>query len=572
MLRSQQLRKINYQGDALRMGMDWTFADLSKPQVLIESVAGSSHPGSFHLDSLVEAVSRGVAEAGGKSGRFTTTDVCDGISQAHLGMDYILISREMIANMTEIHMLASPYDCLVTVSSCDKSIPAHLMAIARLTFPAIPLPGGTMSNGPNFLASDALWHMGDQVAKGELPVEELYLGQQFACPNCGACQFMGTASTMQSMSEALGLALPGTALIPSSLALLKRKAIEVGKQVLKLLEAGITPRDILTQKAFENAIMVHSAIAGSTNAMLHLPAIAHEVGIELDASLFDELHRKIPVITNLKSRGDFPAEHLWFAGGIPAVMEEIKDYLHLDVLTVTGKTLGENLEELRKGRFYEETRKFLANYALKKEDIIATFENPFFKEGGLAVLKGNLAPEGAVVKHSAVVPEMHVHTGEALVFDCEEEATEAILSGKVRPGNIIVIRYEGPQSAGMPEMYHPASAIAENPELNSSTAIITDGRYSGATKGPAIGHVSPEAIVGGPIALVEEGDLISIDIPSRRLDLVGVKGKRVEADEMAKILSKRRENWQPPKPRHNKGVFKQYSRSVVSAMKGAYLE
>ena len=572
MLRSQYLRAINAQGDSLRLGTGWNVDDLTKPQVLIDSVHGDSHPGSYHLNQLVEAAKIGVYEKGGKPGVFTVTDMCDGVAMAHDGMNYSLVSREIIAAMVEIHALASPYDAIILLSSCDKSVPAHLIALGRINLPGIHVCGGSMLPGPGFLSSEILYEYGDHYQTGKIDYQELLYYQNQTCPTCGACQFMGTASTMQVISETLGLALPGNALMPATINRITQIANQAGKQVLELLKKGITPAKILTREAFENAIMVHAAVSGSTNALLHLPVIARQVGITLEPELFDQLHRKIPVLVSMKTSGKWPSQLLWYAGGVPAIIREIKEFLHLDTLTVTGKTLGENLIDLEKSGFFRETTSFLENYKLTAGDIIQTVAKPYKPGGGLAILKGNLAPEGAVVKHAAVAPEMHRHTGPAKPFNSEEEAVAAILGGRIAPGDVVIIRYEGPKGAGMPEMLRTTEKIYNNPELVASTALVTDGRFSGASRGPCIGHVSPEAAAGGPIALVEEGDLISIDIPSRTLAIVGVKGETKTPEEIEATLEARQSAWQPPAFKEKKGVLKLYTSRVVSAMKGAYME
>ena len=391
-LRSQRLRQANFQGDALRLGMNWTEEDLGKPQVLVDSAYGMGHPGTFHFRPLIEEVSNGVFEAGGKPGVFTVSDICDGVAQAHAGMSYSLISRDIMAAMIEIHALGHPHDGMVLISGNDKSVPAHLVAIARCNLPAIHLPGGTQLNGPDYVTSDQMWALGAAVERGEVPREELERAQSIACPTCGACQFMGSASTGQVFAEALGLALPGSALIPAPLTRHLRYARMAGKQVLKLIAEDITPRRILTRDAFENAIMLHAAIGGSTNALLHLPVIAREVGIDITLDDFDRIHRRVPVLANAKTTGRYPVEYLWYAGGVPAVMLELRDLLHLDCLTVTGKTLGENLADVERSNFFAETRGYLNNVKVRREEVLRPLADPFGPEGGIAVLRGNLAP------------------------------------------------------------------------------------------------------------------------------------------------------------------------------------
>ncbi|MGN6362097.1 MAG: dihydroxy-acid dehydratase, partial [Thermomicrobiales bacterium] len=557
-LRSQRLRRVNHQGDALRLGMNWTEEDLGKPQILVESAYGMGHPGTFHFRPLIEEVSNGVFEAGGKPGVFTVSDICDGVAQAHAGMSYSLVSRDVQAAMIEIHALGHPHDGMVLISGNDKSVPAHLLAMARCDLPAIHLPGGTQMNAPSSITSDQMWGLGAAVERGELPREQLEKDQHGACPTCGACQFMGSASTGQVLSEALGLALPGSALIPAPLTRLLRVSRAAGKQVLKLVEWGLTPRQILTREAFENAIAVHAAVGGSTNSLLHLPALAREVGLDVTIDDFDRIHRQVPVLANAKTTGRYPVEYLWYAGGVPAVMLEIRDLLHLDCLTVTGKTLGENLEDIEKSSFFYETRGYLNNVKVPVREIIRPRDDAFGPEGGIAVLRGNLAPGGAVIKHFSVPTEMHVHVGPARVYDTEETAVQALLDRAVKPGDVVIIRYEGPRANGMPEMYYATTILAATPELSASCAIVTDGRYSGAAKGPAVGHVSPEALDGGPLALVEEGDLIEINVPERRLAIVGTKAGRLTLEQVDTLLTDRRARWTAPPNRHDRGILGLY--------------
>ncbi len=572
MLKSQEIRKKAPEMDPLRMGMGWTVEELNRPQVIIESTFGQSHPGSAHLDKLVEAAYDGVYETGGKPAKFFATDICDGQAQGHDGMNYSLASREYIANMIEIHIGATPYDAGVFIASCDKGMPAHLQAIARMNIPSIVLTGGTMKAGPGMLTLEQIGTYSAKYERKEITEDEFTYFKHNACPSCGACSFMGTAGTMQVMAEALGLALPGTAFMPATADELRVHAENTGKQAMKLIEMDLKPRDIMTEKAFENAIMVHAAVAGSSNSLLHIPTIAHELGIEIEPDRFDKIHRKIPFILNVRPSGAYPGEYFWYAGGVPGVMEEIKEHLHLDVMTVTGKTLGENLKTLKAEGYYEKCYQELAKRKVTKEDILKTAKEPIKKEGAIAILKGNLAPEGAVVKHSAISEKMMTARLIARTFDSEEAAIEAVLSKKIKPGDAVFIRYEGPKGSGMPEMFYTTEAIASDPELASTTALITDGRFSGATRGPAIGHVSPEASEGGPIALVEEGDIIELDIPNRGLNIVGVKSEEKDVDTMTRILKKRKDHWVKPKPKYTKGALGVYTKLAVSPMKGGYME
>ena len=414
--------------------------------------------------------------------------------------------------------------------------------------------------------------------RGEITEEQFTYYKHHACPSCGACSFMGTASTMQIMAESLGLMLPGTALMPATCEDLSVAAEEAGKTAVALAKKGVKASDIVTLKSFENAIMVHAAISGSTNALLHLPAIAHEFGISIDGDTFDRLHRGAKYLLDIRPAGRWPAEFFYYAGGVPAIMDEIRDVLHLDAMTITGKTLGENLDELKANGFYEHCQQLLdeanarCGIKLTRADIIRPASDPIGTDGSIAILKGNLAPEGAVIKHTACPKEMFQAVLRARPFDSEEECLDAVLHHKVEKGDAVFIRYEGPQGSGMPEMFYTSEAISSDKELGRSIALITDGRFSGASTGPVIGHCSPEAQTGGPIALVEEGDLIRIDVPNRQLAIVGVNGEEKTPEEMEAILAQRRANWKPKAPKYTKGLLKLYSQHAVSPMKGAYME
>ncbi len=571
-LQSQKLRELAPELDPLRLGTGWKVEDLSKPQILIESSFGDSHPGSVHLLELAEEAKAGVAEAGGHGARYFCTDICDGEAQGHDGINYSLPSRDMMANMMEIHANATPFDGGVFIASCDKSMPAHLMAIGRINIPSIMVTGGVMDAGPDLLTLEQIGAYNAMYERGEINAEQMQFYKTHACPSCGACSFMGTASTMQIMAEALGLMLPGSALMPATSSQLRSVARKAGEQAVWLALKGLKPSDIVTKESFENAVMVHAAISGSTNSLLHLPAIAHEFGITLEAEDFDRLHRGAHYLLNIRPAGQWPAQFFYYAGGVPAIMEEIRDMLHLDVMTVTGKTLGENLKELKENGFYEECEAHLKEWNIKREDVIRPFDQPFGTDGSIAILKGNLAPDGAVVKHTVVPKEMFCAILRARPYDCEEEAIHAVLTHEIQPGDAVIIRYEGPKGSGMPEMFYTTEAIASDAQLGASIALLTDGRFSGASKGPAIGHISPEAAEGGPIALVEEGDLIEIDIPRRILRLVGIGGVRMSEEEIEEILSQRRKAWKPKENRYQKGVLKLFADRAVSPMKGGYMQ
>ncbi len=578
-LKSQEMRKLAPELDPLRIGTGWKKEDLEKPQVMIESTFGDSHPGSGHLNILVDEVRKGVAEAGGYGARYFCTDICDGECQGTDGINYSLASREMIANMIEIHANATPFDAGVYLSSCDKGLPGNLMGLARVDIPAIVVPGGTMNAGPELLTLEQLGMYSAKYERGEIDKEKLDWAKCNACPGCGACSFIGTASTMQIMAEALGLALPGSALMPATSPDLLEYAREAGRLAVKLARTeNMRPSDIVTYKSFENAILVHAAISGSTNCLLHIPALAHEFGIEITGDTFDKLHRNARYLLDVRPAGKWPAECFYYAGGVPAIMEEIKEHLHLDVMTVTGRTLGENLDELKNYGFYDKCEKWLHEFnkrygiELTRQDIIHPYDKAIGTDGSIAILRGNLAPEGAVIKHTACPKEMFKSILRARPFDSEEECLDAVLKHKVQKGDAVFIRYEGPKGSGMPEMFYTSEAISSDAELGKSIALITDGRFSGASTGPVIGHCSPEAVDGGPIALVEEGDLIEIDVMGRKLNIVGINGERMSMEEIDKVLKERRKNWKPREPKYKKGVLRLFSEHAASPMKGAYLE
>ena len=593
-LHSQQVRALAPESDPLKIGMGWTVDDLLRPQIMVESTFGDSHPGSAHLNQLVGQAVQAVNEHGGKAARYFATDLCDGIAQGHDGINYSLAHREAIVNLVEAQANASGFDGGIFIASCDKSVPAMLMSIGRLKdMSDIMVTGGVMEahflpkkyvvQDPSCAVNELLTL--EQIGKfdawektGVISGAQLDYYKRNACPSCGACSFMGTASTMQIMAEALGLMLPGASLMPATAPELQRSAYDAGVQLMILVKRGICAKDIVTKESFENAIMIHAAISGSTNAIMHLPAIAHEFGIEIDANTFDRMHRGAHYLLNIRPSGDWPAQYFYYAGGVPRVMEELRSVLHLDVMTVTGKTLGENLEALKQRGFYERCDALLREksqvlgLALKRTDIIRSFNNAKGTDGSVAILKGNLAPEGCVIKHTACPKEMLQATLRARAYNREEECIAAVLHGKVHPGDAVFIRYEGPRGSGMPEMFYTGEAICADSTLASSVALITDGRFSGASRGPVIGHVSPEAAVGGPIALVEDDDLIQIDIPNRILAIVGVSGQKKTPEEIDSILAARRAYWQPREPKHKKGLLRLYAEHAVSPMSGAYME
>lgn len=557
---SHGIRKKSAQVDSLRLGMGWQKEDLDKIHILLESAFGESHPGSAHLDSLQREVSRGISEEGARPVNFFATDICDGIAQGHGGMNYSLLSRDVMAGLVEVHALSQGMDGMLLISSCDKSIPAHLMAAARVNMPSLHLPGGSMSMGPGLMMGDVSSSF-FKCKKKEISQEAFYRVSRDACPGHGACQFMGTASTMQILSEAMGMALPTTALAPAQGADILRFSSWAGHSIVELVKKGIRPSDIITEKSIENAIVVHAAVGGSTNAALHLPAIAKEAGIPLNVHSFDPIHRKIPFLANIHETGKYPSIFFWYAGGVYRVLELLRDFIHMDAITVTGKTLEENLKEVRESGFFQKGDNYLSNYGLTWQDIILPIDKPLYKEGAIAVLKGNLAPNGSVIKQTGVMESMKKHIGKAVVFEHEEDAYLAVLEGSIPNGSVIVVRFCGPAACGMPEMYLTTKALLSE---QNNCALVTDGRFSGASKGAVVGHVSPEAAKGGAIGFVKDGDLIEIDIPNRKIDIVGTEGKR--KNDIASILAKRTPAKNPHS--HKKGILSIFCSLAQDASEG----
>ena len=536
---------------SLMRALGLTEEEMKKPLVGIVSSYNEIVPGHMNLDKITEAVKMGVAMAGGTPIVFPAIAVCDGIAMGHIGMKYSLVTRDLIADSTECMAMAHQFDALVCIPNCDKNVPGLLMAAARVNVPTVFVSGGPMLAGHVKGEKRSLSSMFEAVgsyAAGTMTEEDVYDFECNACPTCGSCSGMYTANSMNCLTEVLGMGLKGNGTIPAVYSERLRLAKRAGMQVMELLKQDIRPRDIMTKEAFLNALTVDMALGCSTNSMLHLPAIAHEAGVELNPEMANAISEKTPNLCHLAPAGYHYIEELNEAGGVYAVMNELNKLglLHTECMTATGKTVGENIK----------------GCVNKNPEIIRPVENPYSKTGGIAVLKGNLAPDTAVVKRSAVVPEMQVHEGPARVFDCEEDAIEAIRGGKIVAGDVVVIRYEGPKGGpGMREMLNRTSAIA-GMGLGSSVALITDGRFSGASRGASIGHVSPEAAEGGPIALVEEGDLIRINIPEHKLEVV------VSDEELAR----RKAAWTPREPKVTTGYLKRYAKMVSSANKGAILE
>ena len=528
-----------------------TKEEISRPLVGIVSSYNEIVPGHMNIDKIVDAVKMGVAMAGGTPIVFPAIAVCDGIAMGHVGMKYSLVTRDLIADSTECMAMAHQFDALVMVPNCDKNVPGLLMAAARLNVPTVFVSGGPMLAGRVGGEKRSLSSMFEAVgsyAAGTMTEEQVDEFVNKACPTCGSCSGMYTANSMNCLTEVLGMGLQGNGTIPAVYSERLRLAKHAGMKVMEMLEKNIRPRDIMTEKAFMNALTVEMALGCPTNSMLHLPAIAHEAGVELNVDIANEISARTPNLCHLAPAGYTYMEDLNEAGGVYAVMNELnkKGLLYTDLITVTGKTVGENI----------------ANCVNKNPEVIRPIDHPYSETGGIAVLKGNIAPDSCVVKRSAVVPEMMVHEGPARVFDCEEDAIAAIKGGKIVAGDVVVIRYEGPKGGpGMREMLNPTSAIA-GMGLGSSVALITDGRFSGASRGASIGHVSPEAAVGGPIALIEEGDIIKIDIPANTINVA------VSDEELAA----RREKWQPREPKITSGYLARYASMVTSGNRGAILE
>ena len=528
-----------------------TEEEMERPLIGIVSSYNEIVPGHMNLDKIVDAVKMGVAMAGGTPVMVPAIAVCDGIAMGHIGMKYSLVTRDLVADSTECLARAHAFDALVMVPNCDKNVPGLLMAAARINIPTVFVSGGPMLAGRVQGHKTSLSSMFEAVGAytaGKMTEEDVKEYEQKACPTCGSCSGMYTANSMNCLTEVLGMGLKGNGTIPAVYSERLKLAKHAGMAVMELLKKNICPRDIMSEKAFRNALTMDMALGCSTNSMLHLPAIAHEAGVDLNLELANEISAKTPNLCHLAPAGPTYIEDLYEAGGIYAVMNEISKLglLELDCITATGKTVGENI-----------------NGCVNKDpEVIRPVENPYSSTGGIAILKGNLAPDSAVVKRSAVAPEMLKHEGPARVFDCEEDAIEAIKGGKIVAGDVVVIRYEGPKGGpGMREMLNPTSAIA-GMGLGSTVALITDGRFSGASRGASIGHTCPEAAVGGPIALVEEGDIISIDIDNHRLDV------KVSDEEMAA----RKEKWQPRKPLVTSGYLARYAAMAAPASRGAILE
>ncbi len=571
MRHSQQMRQKAPEADSLRLGVGWSKSDLEKPWVLVETAGGDSHPCAVHLQDLAQQVRDGVLIEGGAVGRYDCTDMCDGVAQGTDAMDLSLPSRELIAMAVELHAKSGFFDGMILISGGDKSQPGHLLAAARLKIPALFLPGGVGDLGPSGFSLEKVGTIDAQLHRQEIAPEEYGFLCEHACMSGGTCEFYGTSGTMQMMGEALGLALPTSALRPSHLNIHKRGARQAGKRLVQMIQENLTADKILTEKAIHNALVVHAATGGSSNVLLHLPALAKALDLPFDFKKVVEINDQVPFILNVRPSGVHANSHVWYAGGAMRILYELKDFLALDALTVTGKTVEQNLKDLEETGFFVQWPRFLENFGLKLRDVVSSVKDPLEKQGGLTVLWGNIAPEGAVVKRSALPQSMFHFVGKARVFHGQEKALAAIYSGDIHPGDCIVIVGQGPKACGMPEMYYVTEAIASSKRLNESVALITDGRFSGATRGPAIGHVSPEMVAHGPIGVVQEGDLIEIDLPHNQLNLVGTDGQRQDSALIESILQERLRHFHPPEPVIEPGLLGVYQRLASSAAEGGGL-
>lgn len=568
---SQKMRRLSPEADGLRLGCGWHTRDLDKPWVVIETPDGDSHPCASDLIHLRTHVRDGVIEAGGSSAYYTCTDICDGVHQGTPAMDLSLASREVLAFAAEMHVRCGLFDGLVFMSGGDKSAPGHLLAAARLDIPTIYMTSGVMQAGPSEITVDQLGTLDAQLKRGEISLKDRAFYEEHACHTAGPCAVMGTQNTGQIVVEALGLTLPGAAFVPAASTVIKRMCRDVGVEIVRLVKENIRFSQIITQKSLENALTLHAAVGGSTNFMLHFVAFAREMGLDFDFDLVQRINDRTPVIMNVHPFGPHATDKIWYAGGVPRLMYELRDLLHMDAVTVTGHTLEERLKLLDESGWFFNSARWLSNYRLKVRDLIRPVTDPVHPEGALAILRGNLAPDTAVVKRSAVDPQMWVFTGRARVFENQRSAYNAVFDGTIQPGDVVVVRYEGPKASGMPEQFTLTEAIASQPELNTGIALITDGRFSGCSRGPVIGHVSPEAAVGGPLAVVEDGDLIEIDLHKRVINLVGVNGEHQSPEAIARLLSRRLEHWQAPPVKYRSGLAGLFTHLATSASEGGMM-
>lgn len=564
MYKHQKLRDKAPEIEALKMGIGCTAKDFSKPFVFIGSTSGDSHPGSVHLTNIAISMRDNInANSKYKAFNYYATDICDGMAQGHDGMFYSLPSREMICNMFELQALSSPYDYAIYLSSCDKGIPGTLMAMCRNDIPSIFIPGGVMKVGKSGITLEQVGKFNTDYIKGEIDDEQFLKLKEECCPTPGACAFMGTAATMQVIAEALGLALPGTALMPTHIKEFKNLQANVTEHLDMLESNPLKPSQIVTPAAIENAMKIHVAVGGSTNAMLHFPAICNELGIEFDPEMINRVNKEMVPHINVRPLGEHGSEYFWYAGGVPYLMNLLKNHLDLSVMTVTGKTLGENLQEFNRNGFYERNLEYLKAKNLERSDVIV--KPKIYGSEHVLCLKGNIAPSGSIIKASGLPLDMRNVTLTARVFNSEQEAFNAIISNHIQANTAIIVKYCGPRANGMPEMFYLTEALSNDLELSRSCALITDGRFSGASRGPIIGHVSPEAKCGGPIKYLDDGDLISIDIDNLAINLVDSNHQPINIET---IMNRK---VTVPVYKH-KGLIKLYTHLASDAIYGGVME
>ncbi len=567
--RSEAMAELGAEVAALRFGCGFTRADFDKPLVVVEAAAGESHPGSYHLGAVAAAAREELLAAGVRPLDYRCTDICDGIAQGTPAMALSLASRDVLALAAELHATSAHADGVLFVSSCDKAVPAHLLAAARLELPAAFVPGGVMAPSDDCRTLEYVATLAQEAAREPAPAVERRHFDEVAAPGAGCCAFMGTAATMQVMAEALGVAPPASALVPAADFALVRSARHAASLLARALERGLLFADVVDERALHNALAVHAAVGGSTNALLHLAALAAELELPFDLAAYNEIQAEVPFIANVRPSGEHPSTFLWYAGGAAAVMSEIRDHLRLDAATITGHAVGKNLSDLARAGFFERNPRRLANYGLSREDVIRPAARPLSRRGAVKVLFGNIASQGAVVKVAAAAAARF--KGRARIFFDEEEARAAVNAGRVRAGTVMVLPFQGPRAAGMPELFYLTEALASHPRLGSSVALVTDGRFSGGTRGLCVGHVSPEAAAGGPLAAVRDGDTIEIDAARAKLNVVatagGARGREVKA-----ALEGRLEAMPPFEAGRRKGLFGLYTALAGPAERGARME
>lgn len=567
--RSAAMTEIGAEVAALRFGCGFTRADFDKPLAVVEAAAGESHPGSYHLGLVAAAAREGLLEAGVRPLDYRCTDICDGIAQGTPAMALSLASRDVLALAAEMHATCAHADGALFISSCDKAIPGHLLAAARLNLPTVFVPGGVMPPTDDCRTLEYVATLAQEAARGPVPEGELRHFDEVATPGAGCCAFMGTAATMQIMLEALGAAPPATALVPAADFALLRAAREAGGLLAGAMERDITFADVVDERALHNALAVHAAVGGSTNALLHLAALAAELDLPFDLAAYNTIADNVPFIANVRPSGEHPSAFLWYAGGAAAVMREIRDWLHSDALTVTGAAVGKNLDDLERGGFFERNPRRLAKYKLSREDVIRPAGRPLSRRGAVRVLFGNVAPGGAVVKAAAAAASRF--RGRARIFFDEREARDAVNGGRVGAGTVIVLPFNGPRAAGMPEMFYLTEALASHPDLGAEVALVTDGRFSGGTRGLCVGHVSPEAAAGGPLGAVRDGDVVDVSFTLGKINVLettgGVRGRKVE-----EVLAARLEDMPPFDAGPRSGLLALYTKLAGPAERGARME